>query len=78
MRSTAALDLFRRCWPPGKPVRLIGVGLSGFEPLRRQLGLWDDPAEDGKRRLQQTLDNLRERFGDDAVRRVSDLSLDDL
>lgn len=75
----AALNLFRRCWPPGKPVRLIGVGLSGFEPPHRQLGLWDDPAEaTGKRRLQQTIDDLRERFGDDAVRRGSDLSLDDL
>lgn len=75
----AALDLFRRYWPPGKPVRLIGVGLSGFELPHRQLGLWDDPASaTDKRRLQQTLDDLRERFGDDAVRRVSDLSLDDL
>lgn len=75
----AALDLFRRVWPPGKPVRLIGAGLSGFEAPHRQLGLWEDPlTSDEKRRLQQTLDDLRERFGDDAVRRVSDLSLDDL
>jgi len=75
----AAVDLFRRVWPPGRPVRLIGVGLSGFEAPHRQLGLWEDAAtSDERRRLQQTLDDLRARFGDDAVRRVSDLSLDDL
>lgn len=75
----AAVDLFRRVWPPGRPVRLIGVGLSGFEVSHRQLGLWEDAAtSDERRRLQQTLDDLRARFGDDAVRRVSDLSLDDL
>lgn len=75
----AALDLFQRVWPPGKPVRLIGVGLSGFAAPARQLGLWEDPsAAREKHRLQQTLDELRERYGDDAVRRVSDLSLDDL
>jgi DNA polymerase-4 len=75
----AAVDLFRRVWPVGKPVRLIGVGLSGFAAPARQLGLFEDPSTaDEKRRLQQTLDALRERYGDDAVRRMSDLSLDDL
>jgi len=73
-----ALDLFRRFWPARKPVRLIGVGLSGFALPHRQLGLWDDPAvASEQRRLQQVLDDLRERFGDDVVRRVSDLPVDD-
>jgi DNA polymerase-4 len=70
----AAVQLFEDHWPPGKPVRLIGVGISGFESPHRQLGLWDDPgtlAQD--RRLQATLDDLRDRFGDDAIRRGSDL-----
>lgn len=42
--SDAALALFEKAWPPGRPVRLIGVGVSGLveasaPPL--QLSLWD-------------------------------------
>ncbi len=70
----AAEKLFLQHWPPGKPVRLIGVGLSGFAAPQRQLGLWDDPAALAeKRRLQSALDALRERFGEDAIQRGSDL-----
>jgi len=70
--------LFAQHWPRGKAVRLIGVGLSGFESPHRQLGLWDDPRTDEqKRRLQATLDELRERFGDGAVKRGSTLDDDD-
>ncbi len=69
----AAEALFKANWPPDKRVRLIGVGVSGFESGPRQLGLWDAPAEEEDRRLQKTLDVLRERFGKDALRRASDL-----
>lgn len=70
----AALDLFRRNWSPGRAVRLIGVGISGFAAPHRQLGLWDDPgAIAEQRRLQDTLDDLRERFGDHAITRGSRL-----
>lgn len=71
----AGAHLLEKNWPPGKAVRLIGVGISGFTEPQRQLGLWEDPEEVAeKRRLQDTLDNLRERFGDDAIQRGSDLS----
>lgn len=39
--SYAARQLFEKTWPPGKRVRLIGVGVSGFERPARQLGLWE-------------------------------------
>jgi len=75
---TAALALFNEHWPARTPVRLIGVGLSGFQTPHRQLGLWDDQAAlEEDRRLQTTLDELRERFGDDAIRRGSTLDADD-
>ncbi len=70
----AALRLFDQHWPAGRPVRLLGVGVSGFEAPRRQLGLWEDTgvlAE--QRRLQATLDSLRDRFGDSAIQRGSTL-----
>lgn len=71
-----ALRLFEKNWPDGKPVRLIGVGVSGFEQTARQLGLWDAPSRPSER-LQSALDALRERFGDEAVRRGADLKHDD-
>jgi DNA polymerase IV len=71
---TVAAGLLADHWPRGKPVRLIGVGISGFTTPHRQLGLWDDVTTlEQDRRLQDTLDDLRERFGDDAVQRGSDL-----
>ncbi|RMF81495.1 MAG: DNA polymerase IV [Chloroflexi bacterium] len=70
----AAERLFMQNWPPGKPVRLIGVGISGFDEGQRQLGLWDDVRTiEEDQRLQDTLDDLRDRFGDGTIKRGSDL-----
>jgi DNA polymerase-4 len=72
-----ACDLLERHWSVGKAVRLIGVGLSGFGMPHRQLGLWEDAAgREQDRRLQDTLDTIRARFGDRAVRRGSTLRRD--
>lgn len=74
--ATAAA-LFEATWH-GQAVRLIGVGVSGFEAEGRQMSLWESATLDPQRRLQAALDTLRDRFGDDAIRRVSDLEEDDL
>ncbi|HML20689.1 MAG TPA: DNA polymerase IV [Aggregatilinea sp.] len=75
---TQAEQLFTQHWPRGRAVRLIGVSLSGFEDPHQQLGLWDDPhAHEQKRRLQATLDDLRERFGEGTIKRGSDLDGED-
>lgn len=67
----AALQLFAEAWPSGRPVRLIGVGVSGLQDGWRQLSLWDE--EDGReRKLQETLDRLRQKYGKQAVRRGVD------
>lgn len=68
----AALGLFEATWQHGRPVRLLGVGVSGLEPSTRQLGLWDDEARE-ERRLLGVLDELRDRFGEDIVQRASRL-----
>lgn len=73
-----AQALFRAAWLPGTPVRLIGVGVSGFDDAAQQLSLWGDAAAaeddpESKRRLQSTLDELRTRFGEDIIKRGSDL-----
>jgi DNA polymerase-4 len=71
----AALDLFEKTWPKGRPVRLLGVGVSGFEPQQRQMSLWEaekaGPSEAEK--LKTALDALRGKFGKEIVKRGSDL-----
>ena len=68
----SVLRLFEKVWHLGQAVRLIGVGVSGFG-APRQLGLWDSQLAEGQK-LQSTVDELRQRFGDDAVRRGRDLT----
>ena len=63
-----ALSLFRKLHPPGKSVRLIGVGVSGLGPPLRQLAFWEEGAEK-ERELEKVLDELRERFGENAIQR---------
>ena len=72
----AALALFEKTWKDGWPVRLIGVGISGFQDPVRQLSLWETPSERGDR-LQKALDSVRERFGRGVLRHASDLFGDD-
>ncbi len=68
----AALELFSRAWS-GRAVRLIGVGVSGFEGGAFQTGLWDRPRPKQDTRLESVLDTLRDRFGESVVKRGSDL-----
>lgn len=67
-----ALDLLNEHWPRGKPVRLIGVGASNFGEPVVQLGLFDQEEIDERQdRLTDAVDDLRQRFGKDAVTRAA-------
>ena len=73
----AALGLFNRVWREGRMVRLLGVGVSDLSPPIRQLTLFDHTWEkDG--RLLQAIDDIRARYGSDAVRRAGNLKLNRL
>ena len=63
VRDTA-IALLDAAWS-GAPVRLLGVGVSGLEEAS-QLDLFSAPKQG---RLDQTLDSLRARFGNNAIRR---------
>lgn len=63
-----ALVLLHKVRPRGKAVRLIGVGVSGFKPPLRQLGLWDGDSEK-RRKLQAAVDGLQEKYGKKIIRR---------
>jgi DNA polymerase-4 len=64
----AALPLLRKVHARGQAVRLIGVGVSGFKPPLRQLGLWDAESEK-RRKLQEAVDELQEKFGKKVIQR---------
>ncbi len=69
----AALALLDTAWS-GDAVRLLGVGVTGLESAP-QLDLFSRPAND---RIDRTLDRLRARFGQDAIRRGTGEGLRDL
>jgi DNA polymerase IV len=66
--AESALSLLRKIRKPGQAVRLIGVGVSGLGRPMRQLELWETGSEK-ERKLQATLDELREKYGDNAIKR---------
>jgi DNA polymerase-4 len=74
---TAVTALFDKLWKPGKAVRLIGVGVSGLGSPKRQLSLWEDAPKHTNvtnDNLQGVLNDLHQRFGQQSIRRASELS----
>jgi DNA polymerase-4 len=69
---STALGLLDQVWKQTKPIRLIGVGVSDLVEPIRQLELFDRTWEE-QERLQEAIDNIRERYGPDAVRRAGGL-----
>jgi DNA polymerase-4 len=69
---TSAKNLFNKTWEKGKPVRLLGVGVSQFSKPVNQLGLWDMPKQTDAS-LMNAVDTLRERYGKNSIIRASDL-----
>lgn len=75
--ATTATRLFLALWQSQRPIRLLGVGVSGLLTLPRQPSLWEAEqcaAEATKtHRLTEAVNTLRDRFGSTIVRRGSDL-----
>ncbi|MFN2275369.1 MAG: DNA polymerase IV [Anaerolineales bacterium] len=69
---TQANILFHDVWRPGKAVRLLGVGVSDLHTPIRQLSLFEGNWKETQH-LKTALDEIRERFGPDAVRRAAGL-----
>ena len=68
----AALELFLASWKLGKKVRLLGVGIADLGNQVRQLDLFEQSWEHDDR-LMEAIDNIRDRFGRQALRRASSL-----
>jgi DNA polymerase-4 len=68
--TASVLSLLDASWAAGVGVRLLGVGVSGFGAAPRQLTLLDDVTtsrDERRAAIDRAVDQLRERFGDDAV-----------
>ena len=66
--------LLRQLWDSDIPVRLIGVGLSGFAEPSRQLGMFgEEESLANRNEFQSALDRLRDKYGEKSIRRASDL-----
>lgn len=80
-----ALELLDTVWREGTPVRLVGVGMSGFSGARpKQMSLFGDDGEEragqaqrNLRKLSVATDLVREKFGSDAVAYGHDLRFRD-
>ena len=68
----AAWELFGGVWRGGRPVRLLGVGVSELGPKLRQLGMFDRSWEHDERLL-DAIDAIRAKYGPRAVRRAGSL-----
>jgi len=69
----AAKSLFEKAWQEGHPVRLLGVGTSNLEAGGQQLSLFSQP-DDKDHRVQEALDDLRDRFGSSKTKWGRELS----
>lgn len=60
-----AKRLIDEIWCPGDSVRLVGLGISGFEAHDEQLGLFaDEELPAGNAELLSAADKIRDKFGD--------------
>jgi DNA polymerase-4 len=69
-----ARKLFLAKWEPRRPIRLLGVGVGKVLPHQERQGeLFDDETGQKQRRLEQTVHDLRRRFGDIPLGRARSL-----
>lgn len=61
-------ELLQGVWKEDAWVRLVGVGVSNLDSQAKQLSLWD-PQTHKNLKLQETLDNLREKYGEKVISR---------
>jgi len=74
-----ACQLFENHWPLGNPIRLLGITLQNLIPKEEsaiQLDMFDYGKQPGREKLNETMDRLRDKFGEHAVLTAGMLSDD--
>lgn len=64
----SSLKLLDQVWEDGRRVRLIGVGVHNLDTHAQQLGLWDTGVQKDLK-LQETMRELQERYGENVISR---------
>ena len=69
-------QLFQEFWS-GQPLRLIGVALTGLtEDEFIQMSLFEDPKKrEQQKKLDEAMDNIRKKFGNDKISRASTMNV---
>ena len=69
-------QLFQESWS-GQPLRLIGVALTGLtEDEFIQMSLFEDPKKrEQQKKLDEAMDNIRKKFGNDKISRASTMNV---
>lgn len=67
----AVTRLWRNVWRLGRPVRLIGVGVSDLGSAAEQLPLFDNDRREERANLVRVTDGLRAKYGDTIIGRAS-------
>lgn len=69
-------QLFQESWS-GQPLRLIGVALTGLtEDDFIQMSLFEDPKKrEQQKKLDEVMDNIRKKFGNDKISRASTMNV---
>ena len=70
------VDLLRKNWDREKPIRLIGVAVSGLVNKSDQLSLWDQEVEKNQE-IFEAISSLEERFGSDVIKKGKMLKKED-
>ena len=69
-----AKDLFNKSWQKGRPVRLLGIRFSQLIPFTMQMSLFDSKEE--KLNLYKAVDDIKDRFGSNAVTKAATIKPD--
>jgi len=67
-----AIKILDKHWQQGRPIRLIGVGISDLGKPYRQLKLWDQKDVETSQLL-RAVDQLRSKYGQNIIQRGSKL-----
>ena len=69
--NQTAKKLFNEFIKPGMKVRLIGVRVSHFEDPYIKESLFEDPKSERLEKIHKAVDMIKDRFGENAIRRGS-------
>jgi DNA polymerase-4 len=69
-------EMFKKAWKRGEKVRLLGMGVSGFDTTEGQLSLVEGEKNERAKAALAAVDRIRDKFGEKSVKLAVGLSGD--